>query len=64
MDRQVFGGGRVNTDALAARLTDRQVSLLASVSLAMTGGDAPVLSYAEWCEAEALFETIDTEEGR
>jgi hypothetical protein len=53
----------MNADALAAKLSDRQVSLLASVSLAMTGGDAPALTYEEWCEAESLFESIETEEG-
>ena len=50
------------TDALTNKLTDRQVSLLASVSQALTGGPKPELSYAEWCEAEALFEQIEADE--
>jgi hypothetical protein len=49
-------------DAIATKLTDRQVKLLAAVSLGLSARRAPVLSYEEWCEAESLFETIETEE--
>lgn len=51
-------------DVLASRLTDRQVGLLAAVTIAMCGGDVPALSYAEWCEAERLMGEVDGEETR
>lgn len=49
-------------DSLASSLTDRQVQLLAAVTLAMGGGETPELSYDEWCEAERLLESIEGEE--
>lgn len=49
-------------DSLASNLTDRQVQLLAAVTLAMGGGETPELSYDEWCEAEQLLESIEGEE--
>lgn len=49
-------------ESLASRLTDRQVGLLAAVTLAMGGGDVPALSYDEWCEAELLMGEVDGEE--
>lgn len=51
-------------EALASSLTDRQVGLLAAVTIAMGGGDVPALSYAEWCEAERLMGEVDGEETR
>lgn len=49
-------------DSLASRLTDRQVGLLAAVTLAMGGGETPALTYEEWCEAERLMGEVDAEE--
>lgn len=44
---------------LATELTDRQVQLLATVSAAMAG-EAVNLSLEEWCEAETLFEILES----
>lgn len=48
-------------DRIATKLTDREVQLLAAVTVALGGGATPDLSYAEWCEAEALLERVDGE---
>lgn len=46
-------------EQLATKLTDRQVQLLATVSAAMAG-EAVDLSLDEWCEAESLFESLES----
>lgn len=35
---------------------------MAAVTLALRGGPTPDLSFAEWCEAETLIESLDATE--
>lgn len=46
-------------ESLASDLSDRQVQLLAAVSAAMTG-ESVDLTHDEWCEAERLYELLES----